>query len=72
MSSDHAVFHLMNELEFNKVTTQKMTLNGVRSEDLNALISDALCVFPRLTRGLSTIIHEKTEGSKSEARAIVT
>jgi predicted ATPase len=64
VSSNHAVFRLMTELGASKVSTQKLTLDGVKREDLNALISDALCIFPRLTRGLSTIIHEKTEGSK--------
>ena len=65
VASNHAVFHLMKELEQSKVcSVQKMVLDGVKCEDLNALISDALCLFPRLTRGLSSIIHEKTEGSK--------
>lgn len=65
VTSDHAVFRLMKELEQSKVSSvQKLTLDGVKCEDLNVLISDALCLFPRLTQCLSSIIHEKTEGSK--------
>ena len=55
----------MNDLEAGKVTTQKLMLEGIKCEDLNTLISDAMCVFPRNTRRLSTLVHEKTEGSKS-------
>jgi len=66
VSPDHAVFHLMENLESSKVATQKLLLSGVKVEDLNTLISDSLRTFPRLTRGLSAIIHEKTEGSKSK------
>ena len=65
VSSDHAIFGLMHDLEAGKVTTQKLMLEGIKCEDLNTLISDALCVFPRNTRRLSTLVHEKTEGSKS-------
>ena len=67
VSPDHAVFHLMENLASSKVATQKLLLDGVKVEDLNTLISDSLRTFPRLTRGLSAIIHEKTEGSKSKS-----
>jgi len=67
VSPDHAVFHLMENLASSKVATQKLLLGGVKVEDLNTLISDSLRTFPRLTRGLSAIIHEKTEGSKSKS-----
>jgi hypothetical protein len=67
VSPDHAVFHLMENLASSKVATQKLLLDGVKVEDLNTLIPDSLCTFPRLTRGLSAIIHEKTEGSKSKS-----
>ncbi len=69
VSPDHAVFHLMENLASSKVATQKLLLDGVKVEDLNTLISDSLRTFPRLTRGLSAIIHEKTEGSKSKSCA---
>eukprot|EP00985_Skeletonema_marinoi_P021582 scaffold13325_cov112-Skeletonema_marinoi.AAC.1 len=63
VSSEHAIFGLMKDLETSKVTTQKLILDGIKIEDVNTLISDALCAFPRTTRRLSTIIHEKTQGN---------
>ena len=65
VSLEHAIFGLMKDLETSQVSTQKLILDGVKIEDVNTLISDALCTFPRTTRCLSTIIHEKTLGSKS-------
>ena len=65
VSSEHAIFGLMNDLETSKVSTQKLNLDGIEIDDVNILISDALCAFPRTTRRLSAIIHEKTQGSKS-------
>ena len=65
VTSNHAVSRLMRNLEASKAcSVQKLMLGGVKCEDLIALVSDELCLFPRVTRGLSLIIHEKTEGSK--------
>lgn len=65
VSSEHAVFGLMRDLDRSNVSTQKLLLDGIKIEDVNSLISDALCAFLRTTRRLSMIIHEKTQGSKS-------
>lgn len=54
----------MKDFEMSQVSTQKLILDGMKIDDVNTLISDALCAFPRTTRRLSTIIHEKTLGSK--------
>ena len=66
VSSDHDIFDFIQDLESSEVSTRKLILDGMKSEDVNALISDALCTFPRTTRRLSTITHEKTQGSKSQ------
>eukprot|EP00984_Skeletonema_dohrnii_P006931 scaffold2472_cov209-Skeletonema_dohrnii-CCMP3373.AAC.3 len=64
VSPNHALFRLKKELEASKkCSVQKLMLDGVKCEDLNTLVSDALSLFPRVTRGLSSIIHEKTEGN---------
>ena len=67
VSSDAAIFGLMKDLEASKVSTQKLMLEGVKYEDMNTLISDALCTFPRTTWRLTNIIYEKTQGSKSKS-----
>ena len=64
VSPEHAIFGLMKDLERSNVSTQKLLLDGMKIEDVNTLLSDALCAFPRTTRRLSMIIHEKTQGSK--------
>lgn len=65
VTSNHAVSRLMTELQSSKVcTVQKLMLEGLKSEDLNTLISDELCLLPRVTLSLTSVIHEKTEGSK--------
>ena len=63
VSPEHAIFDLMKELESNKVSAQKLVLDGLRIEDVNTLLSHALCTFPRITRSLSSVIHLKTQGN---------
>jgi predicted ATPase len=40
-----------------------LSLEGLNPKDLNAMISDALCVFPRISEPLSDIIYQKTKGN---------
>jgi predicted ATPase len=38
-------------------------LEGLQPTDLNTMISDALCVFPRISEPLSDIVFQKTKGN---------
>jgi predicted ATPase len=38
-------------------------LEGLNPADLNSLISDALCMFPRICEPLSDIVFQKTKGN---------
>jgi predicted ATPase len=40
-----------------------LSLEGLNPKDLNAMISDALCIFPRISEPLSDIIFQKTKGN---------
>jgi predicted ATPase len=40
-----------------------LSLEGLNPKDLNIIISDALCMFPRISEPLSDIIFQKTKGS---------
>jgi predicted ATPase len=60
---DHALFDLMEKLEISNVQTTKISLTGLDQEDLNTMISDALCLYPRLCRPLSGIVFQKTKGN---------
>ena len=59
----HPVFDLMEKLEISNVQTTKVSLAGLNQEDLNTMISDALCLYPRICRSLSDILFQKTKGN---------
>jgi predicted ATPase len=40
-----------------------LSLEGLQPTDLNTMISDALCVFPRISEPLSDIVFQKTKGN---------
>ena len=60
---DHDVFDLMEKLDISNVRTTKVSLTGLGREDLNTMISDALCLYPRICMPLSDIVFQKTKGS---------
>ena len=60
---EHDIFDLMEKLEISNVPMTKVSLTGLDQEDLNTMISDALCLYPRLCESLSAIVFQKTKGS---------
>ena len=60
---DHDLFDLMEKLEISNVPTTKVYLTGLDQENLNTMISDALCLYPRICKSLSDIVLQKTEGN---------
>ena len=60
---DHPVFELMASLELAGVGTTHIRLAGLGREDLNVMLGESLCLFPRICRTLSDIVHEKTDGN---------
>ena len=60
---DHALFDFMERLKISNVPTTKVRLTGFSLEDLNTMISDALCLFPRICMSLSKIVFQKTKGN---------
>ena len=63
VNADHAVFDLMKKLEMSRVPTNKVSLAGLDQEDLNTMISDALCLYPRICESLSEVVMQKTKGN---------
>ena len=59
----HAVFDLMENLEISNVPTNKVSLTGLDQENVNEIISDALCLYPRICKSLSDIVFQKTKGN---------
>jgi len=60
---DHDIFNLMRELEMSHVHTTKLSLAGLDQSDLNTMISDALCLYPRICKSLTEIVFQKTKGN---------
>ena len=60
---EHDIFDLMEKLEISNVPMTKVSLTGLDQEDLNTMISDALCLYPRLCKSLSAIVLQKTKGN---------
>ena len=60
---DHDLFDLMEKLEISNVQVTKISLTGLDPEDLNTMISDALCLYPRICKSLSGIVFQKTKGN---------
>jgi len=60
---DNAIFHLIDKLGSSNVPTKKISLSGLNQKDLNMMISDALCLYPRICKSLSDIVFQKTKGN---------
>lgn len=62
VASNHELFHLAQKMNFSGVRTTMMKLEGLNSDSLNAMISNTLCVLPRISKPLSEIVYLKTNG----------
>ncbi|KAL3810773.1 hypothetical protein ACHAXA_011785 [Cyclostephanos tholiformis] len=63
VADDDEILCLAQRLKSFGVPTIMLSLEGLNPSDLNTMVSDALCVFPRLTEPLSNIIYQKTKGN---------
>jgi len=63
VAEDHEIFCLTHRLRSFGVPTTMLSLEGLNPKDLNAMISDALCMFPRISEPLSDIVFQKTKGN---------
>ena len=63
VADDHEIFRSAKRLKSSGVPTTMMNLEGLQPTDLNTMVSDALCVFPRICEPLSDIVFQKTKGN---------
>jgi predicted ATPase len=63
VAGDHEILCLAQRLKSFGVPTTMLSLEGLNPKDLNIMVSDALCVFPRISEPLSDIIYQKTKGN---------
>ncbi|KAL3795134.1 hypothetical protein HJC23_007362 [Cyclotella cryptica] len=59
----HFVDEFMHSLSAYEVRCTELHLDGLTEDALNQMLSDALCVTPRLCKSLSSIVYYKTRGS---------
>ena len=63
VADDHELFRFAERLKSSGVDTTMLSLEGLIPNDLNAMISEVLCVLPRISEPLSDIVFRKTEGN---------
>lgn len=63
VQQDHAIHRFLDNIESYGVERTEMNLDGMSVQDLNAMIADALAVFPRMCRTLSAVVFRKTRGN---------
>jgi predicted ATPase len=63
VANDHEIFRSADRLKSFGVPTTMMSLEGLQPNDLKIMVSDALCVFPRICEPLSDIVFQKTKGN---------
>jgi predicted ATPase len=63
INEGHPVSKLLSNATTSGVSCTNVNLDCMDEESVNTMVSETLCLFPRLTRSLSNIIHHKTKGN---------
>ncbi|KAL3809613.1 hypothetical protein ACHAXA_011792 [Cyclostephanos tholiformis] len=63
IAEDHEIFCIAKRLKSSGVPMNMVKLEGLNPKDLNTMISDALCMLPRISEPLSDIVFQKTKGN---------
>ena len=63
VDNGHPLMELMANLDLASIERSHVNLSGLSPGDLNILVAESLCIFPRIVKPLSDIIFEKTYGN---------
>lgn len=63
VSSGHIMFDFCEWLSKFNITLTNLSLDGMSTKHVNAMVSDSLGIFPRLCKPLAEIVHRKTKGN---------
>ncbi|KAL3791816.1 hypothetical protein HJC23_002447 [Cyclotella cryptica] len=63
VEQDHVLVEFFTTLSTFNIKTSMISLHGINTEDVNAMISDTLGIFPRTCKSLSDIVSRKTNGN---------
>lgn len=59
----HPVWKLLRSVEKSSVACTNIKLDLMNEHTINTMVSETLCLLPRLTRSLSSVIYRKTKGN---------
>mmetsp|Transcript_24007 Transcript_24007/g.39085 ORF Transcript_24007/g.39085 Transcript_24007/m.39085 type:complete len:1132 (+) Transcript_24007:489-3884(+) len=59
----HPVWKLLRSVEKSSVVCTNIKLDLMNEHTINTMVSETLCLSPRVTRSLSSIIYHKTQGN---------
>jgi predicted ATPase len=63
MQNDHPFWKMTENVDVFGIKTTVVKLHGMEKDTLNEMVSDLLCLSPRLVRPLSEIVFNKTKGN---------
>jgi len=63
VQDNHAIFSLIDSLSSSGLPTTTLGLEGLPPGELTTMVSDAMCMFPRMCKRLADIIFQKTKGN---------
>ncbi len=63
MTGDHQIWNMISSVKHFSITPTIIELTCMNQDTMNTLVSDVLCLPPRLTRSLSDILYHKTKGN---------
>jgi len=63
MGHDHPIWHMVSTVRNLGMKAMIVKTSLLDKTTMNAMISDILCLSPRVTRSLSDIVHHKTKGN---------
>lgn len=63
MTGDHQIWNMINSLKHFSINPTIIELTCMDQDDMNKLVSNILCLSPRLTQSLSDILYHKTKGN---------
>jgi len=63
MANDHSFWKMMDDIEAEGVNATQVKLSCMNEETLKTVVSDLLCVSPRLVKSLSSVVFNRTKGN---------
>ncbi|KAL7461781.1 hypothetical protein ACHAXS_002187, partial [Conticribra weissflogii] len=63
MSDDHPIWNMISSVNKFGVNAKIIIMSQLDRDLVNEMLSDTLCLFPRVTRPLADILHHKTKGN---------